>query len=121
LNDKETFAQVKTIADNFQKEMVSFPDYSINKSEFSNYYNYCVYSKYKNVVSKKEFYNKSRDFLNKTLSEDGIIEYIDDIGVVNDNFYMVRYLKKVDDEDVYSYLGIALDSGSNRYYIWHIE
>lgn len=121
INNKNDYAIVKSVADSFQEEMKNYPDYSTNKKRFNDFYKYCVYPKYKNIVSMKSFHEKARNFFENTISTDGVVDYIDDIGYVKDNFYILRY-KKVDGENViYSYLGIVIEPTSSRYYIWYIE
>lgn len=120
--DDNTYAQVKTIADNFINS-ISLLSSQYDNSSIDTIYNYCLYSEYKKTISKKEFIEKSSDFYNNVskiyynncdIIPDAITQY-------RNNFYLIKYVVDDGDNSIESYLGIALDVDNQKYYIWYLE
>lgn len=120
--DDNTYAQVKTIADNFINS-ISLLSSQYDNSSIDTIYNYCLYSEYKKTISKKEFIEKSSDFYNnvsKIYYNNGDI-IPDAITQYRNNFYLIKYVVDDGDNSIESYLGIALDVDNQKYYIWYLE
>ena len=120
IQDKNDYAVIKAIVNDFQNKMKNYPDLNTNKDGFKEFYEFCVYPPYKNKTSLKKFFDLSRTFFTNTISEDGVIEYIEDIGMVRENFYIAKYTKNDGEKEVDSYIGIVIEPSSGRYYIWYI-
>lgn len=121
--DKDVYVQLKSIADefisicggNFYKDNTNVTVEEIYAS--------CLYDEYKRSISKSDFINASNNFYSK-LTNDNSVEsnYIPyNITQFKGDFYLVRYNYDIDNSTSECYLGIALSSSENKYYIWFVE
>lgn len=121
--DKDIYIKLKSVADEFIS--ICRGNFLKNNTNITleDIYEFALYSEYKNSVSKKEFVNKSQEFYNKLISIDPVNQNFVPYNITQykGDFYLVKYNYTVNDSTFECYLGIALSSSENKYYIWYVE
>lgn len=122
--DNDTFATVNNIANDLIKKYNRFGDYKVEKKSFKNEYNATVYNEFKDIYSEKKYFKLLKDVYsnigksanaNGDIIPEGIVRFID-------NYYIMRYsYVNENGENIYSYIGICLDTIKMKYYIWYLE
>lgn len=124
LEDDNLYVILKSIADDIIKEcleeMVDDNGVYVTRERV---YNEILTSNYKDSISKREFVTVAENIANKyTNVNNNYIEFIpNNITEYEDGYYLITYNFNVNGENVDVYIGVALDVGSNQYYIWYLE
>lgn len=117
------FALVDEAASQIVSQFKGEKYFEMEKIEIDDIYKYEVLSEYKKYISKGKFSDCVNNFiekynriyeLKKEVVPSSISEY-------SENQYIVVYSAQTDEEDINCYLGVALNTEGNSYYIWYVE
>ncbi len=124
IHDDDLYVTLKNISDDiFSIIMGNKYDEQGKEVSITKVYNDIITSSYKQSISKISFNNRVKNIYEKidliksndiTLIPDNILEY-------SNNYYMLRYRCEMNNETIEIYIGIALDTTRNIYYIWYLE
>ena len=123
ISDNDLYAQIKKAGDQFISKAQSISNDALTSKDINELYKYCLYSEYKDSISKNKFCEKAKDFytrLSYKLNTD--LEIVpDSITEYREEFYLLKFISYNNEEEFVSYLGIALDSDTKKFYIWYLE
>ena len=117
--ENDTFAILDYCAKDFIRASKGLKYLEREQITRDDLYQYVVRDEYKSVCSKSKFNKLTDNFINniESITED-YTPY--DITEYTSNYYLVTYRNEIDGNEVFYYLGIAINPESNIYYIWYI-
>lgn len=123
ITDDDLYVTLKNISDDVISKFLG-NQYDKNKViSVNTIYKEILTSAYTESISKGKFNDIADAFINKInvikqeyteLIPSNIVEY-------SDNYYLVKYKYEINEEEIELYIGIAVDTTRNIYYIWYIE
>ena len=123
ITDDDLYVTLKNISDDVISKFLG-NQYDKNKViSVNTIYKEILTSAYTESISKGKFNDIADAFINKInvikqeyteLIPSNIVEH-------SDNYYLVKYKYEINEEEIELYIGIAVDTTRNIYYIWYIE
>lgn len=124
IEDENIYVTIKSISDDFISTCLGYKKNEDNeKINSDEIYNTFLENEYKKNISKGKFEKEVEELVSnvKKVNENNFSLIPKNITEYKENYYLVKYEFKFDEELLEIYIGIMLDDIDKQYYIWYLE